>query len=911
MTGRMDELQAVQPRYVTTIRGRVINIQGFVADDSQYVIVFRESKEPMLHEVLLGQDRAVTFSFIHVLGSDGSTYAKITFTGSHGAVVATTGSRQYCHNGDGTCVQSNVYMLSEETLTQCTTLSSIPGEHVAGWSDDGVAYFVFASDVPDTPDMFNLQLFRVSVLPTGDCLLDLIQEVSFGHPLCGVRSLEIIRSFDARTFLLVANRRCVSGNYPSGEGNILIKEWNPQTKTLVDSHSGRELPYTSSVVKITSVSHQFFICQRHSEPSTVNVPTLPLSAPVVSTIRIHNQAPINAVQAPNKDVFVTHVTSVGSVVVDWVSCSLNQNELPSNFSLTSYTGKRQDYSPSGLTSYENATRLVGKPLYVPNIPQAPSVYMYDPQVILPHHHFRQSVVSVPPPPQRLTLPPPPPPAQALPTQSLPSQQPPPQLPYKPSELAMAAAIPSGNRLAFDKQTMYEYQEQQPIWNQEPSEKSYRPPGPEPRLLVSQWSPPPMENGQHYGGPQAEFYRPPGPFYQPPPPRMGLPPSSFGPPGFSVPPPYPEMYPPGTDYGNQVATPFPRPSPYFPENAPNTFAYPPRPYDNTLPPPVGYTPRYPVNSPQMTSYDLRPEVSYEPTRLRHVALPPSLPAAHPFMPSNAWPAADTYGELQPAISFITAATSTSSPEYSTTTEEPPTINTINQTEPIMISEEPVIVPLAQKQAESEPTSAATETTTSVSDVTSSSESTNITSTSTTTPPPVDSTTSESTTVANDVQEHFREVEEIKHAVRLLPAESTEITTVHDKEAAESSETSEVTRNSQTTATTSVSMIEATSQDQRINDAVSDTEVSSTSTSTSTTTSPSQDNIFPAENTSTSTTTSENTSTDSSSTAKEATTTEPPSISPDVTTKFLITESVATSTESSDTTRVSGVTSTARR
>ena len=156
-----------------------------MADDSQYVIVFRESKEPMLHEVLLGQDRAVTFSFIHVLGSDGSTYAKITFTGSHGAVVATTGSRQYCHNGDGTCVQSNVYMLSEETLTQCTTLSSIPGEHVAGWSDDGVAYFVFASDVPDTPDMFNLQLFRVSVLPTGDCLLDLIQEVSFGHPLCG------------------------------------------------------------------------------------------------------------------------------------------------------------------------------------------------------------------------------------------------------------------------------------------------------------------------------------------------------------------------------------------------------------------------------------------------------------------------------------------------------------------------------------------------------------------------------------------------------------------------------------------------------------------------------------------------------------------------------------------------------
>ncbi|GAV07326.1 hypothetical protein RvY_17172 [Ramazzottius varieornatus] len=659
LTGRMDELQAVQPRYVTTVRGRCTNLQGFVADDSQYVIVFRESKEPMLHEVLLGQDRAVTFSFIHMVGSDGSTYAKITYPGSQGAVVATTGSRQYCHSGDGTCAHSHVYILSVDTLTQCTALQSIPGEHVAGWSDDGVAYYVFASDVPNTPDMFTLQLFRVSVLPTGDCLLEMMQEISFGQPLCGVRSLEIIRSFDARTFLLVASQRCAGGNYPSTEGNIFIKEWSRQAKGLIDSQSGRELPQTSSVVKITSVSPHFFICQRHSEPSTVNVPTLPLSAPVVSTIRIHNQAPINAVLAPNKDVFVTHVTSVGSVVVDWISCSLNTNQKPSNFSLTSYTGKRQDYSPIGMSPYEDAARMVGRPVYVPDPPSNPPGFLYGPQAMLPQHQFRQSVIP-PPPPPRLSLPPSAPSIAPVPSPKATDLQASQQSPTS-SDLAKlaatAAAVSSNpNRLTADNHTLYDHPEQPEVWRVIPPLRPYIPVRLEVPPQIQSW---PVETGQDYAGPRSDPYQPTGPFYPPPPQMISFPPNPYGQSGLPYgAPQYPGMYP-AIDYGNQAVN--SPPNPYFPGNVPNSFGYPPRPYDNTLPQPTGYAPRYPVSRPQKTSYESRPEVVFQPTKLRHVIIPQQLPSA--------------YSVAQPDLIFSETVNSIPYPvvpEQNATTEEPATI-----------------------------------------------------------------------------------------------------------------------------------------------------------------------------------------------------------------------------------------------
>ncbi|OQV24734.1 hypothetical protein BV898_01327 [Hypsibius exemplaris] len=583
MTGTMDEMQSVQPQHVLTISGRITSFEEFREDNSQYVLIHTDVQPVQLYEVVQQGRSFISFSFIHAFGGAGAANSVIVKTGvanAAGVVIATT-SGKLCQNGDQSCLAPAVHTLVGASLTQCTpfrTQDQLAVQLITGWFDGTTSYVIFASPYTDNSPIFGLQLFRLVTVPNGECHLEFVQDVLAGEAICGVRSVEIVQALGAKTVLLVARQRCPdpqTGMIPPNEANVIIKLWDPETKQFLYPAAVRELADTTGVLSISSISGQFFLCQRESSPSTIHTTLLPADSRVVSTVRVYNQAIVKTVQSRNGDVFLTHVTSIGSVVVDWLSCLLNQQR-PSNYSMTPYGnqgGKVQSRNP-----YRDNSNSLGRPPTAPysnrangasgnNYIRQPSAARYSPRgpaisnnVVYPNQRQAPPAPAPAPAPPAWQNAPPPNPYIPPHIESGPQhQQPSPYIevaPHQEAPLATPAPYipppPVAEPPAAPPQQPPQYETYQPPLQQQQSE-AYQPGHQQPqydnRLYQPQTPPsylPPWQQ-QPYQPPRQEYHSPPqlpyGNGYAAPSPQPVYPPAPQAPTYYNLTRYRPEVIPP--------------------------------------------------------------------------------------------------------------------------------------------------------------------------------------------------------------------------------------------------------------------------------------------------------------------------------------------------------------------------------
>ncbi|XP_055331987.1 uncharacterized protein LOC129583950 [Paramacrobiotus metropolitanus] len=347
VNGAMDDLQNAQPQFVILADGVVTNFEAFAVGTKQYVVIFAMNRSPILYEVSVKDHTLVNFHALRVIGAAGALDMAVAQY-AHTTVLVTSSGRQ-CREGDRQCGYPSVSIIDQKanTITQCTTANSGPAEYVAAWTANGAHYVVLASLIPENAFAYRIALHQIVQGGSGECALVPVEEISFGRAaLCGVQSLEVITNAGADNLiaLMVSNHHCpevVNGilKANSEKANTLYLLWDANTQKFV--RVADELPATSGVSKISRISEQFFLCQKTSEPSTVHISdvlaeTLPNS--LVGTVRVNNQASISAVQSANRDAYITHVTSSGSVVIDWISCAKNQLIKASNYTFSQYTG---------------------------------------------------------------------------------------------------------------------------------------------------------------------------------------------------------------------------------------------------------------------------------------------------------------------------------------------------------------------------------------------------------------------------------------------------------------------------------------------------------------------------------------------------------------------------------------------
>jgi hypothetical protein len=372
LLGKLDDLQSAQPQFVTLVDGMATRFEAFAVDSSrQYVVVFSMNGSPALYEVSIRDSTYVVFTLLRLVGGQGASDIAVAHSSVGNIAVGLSSGRQ-CQEGDSQCISPSVSLIDGKSgvITQCSTRNAPPSEFVTAWHHDGTSYLVFASLVPNSPHFYRVMLYRLHQLSNGECGLIMIQEVSFGRPICGVQSIDVIQTVNGIWTLLIVSRPCPSqlGDRSNGPQlqNIMHQIWDSVTRKFTQANG--ELTGTASVSKISQLSHQFFLLQRQSEPSTIHVPLLSSSG-LVGTVRINNHATVSAVESANEDVYFSHVTSAGAVVIDWISCIVINQNRPANFSLSRYSGNPFFESLNVLDPLTNHTMDETANLLIPTLSQ--------------------------------------------------------------------------------------------------------------------------------------------------------------------------------------------------------------------------------------------------------------------------------------------------------------------------------------------------------------------------------------------------------------------------------------------------------------------------------------------------------------------------------------------------------------